>query len=156
MLFSALDRIKDENFVISVIGQAYSQIPDAFVNGKERFTDKIINWGFIPSRTDYINVINSADIAISTADHEFFGVTMVEAALAGCLCIVPNALSYPEIFSKEVRYNTEAQLAKMLKQAIRSGRERILKKAKDMNFEEVYKNQFSAEVVCQKVLQSFK
>ena len=139
-----------------MIGQAYSQIPDAFSNGKERFADKIINWGFLPSRADYINVMNNADIAISTANHEFFGVTMVEAALAGCLCFVPNALSYPEIFPKEVRYNTEAQLAKMLRQAIRSGKERISKKANDMNFDELYKRQFSAEVVCQKVLESFK
>ena len=156
LLFNALERIKDESFVLSVIGQTYSHVPDAFVKGKESFGERIVNWGFLPSRDDYVNVMNNADIAISTADHEFFGVTMVEAALAGCLCFVPNKLSYPEIFPKEVRYNTEAQLAKLLKQAIRSGRERIAKKAEEMDVRKVHGEQFAAEIVCQRIKESFE
>ena len=37
-------------------------------------------------------MISSAHISISTADHEFFGVSMVEAAQVGCCCLVPNRL----------------------------------------------------------------
>ena len=37
-------------------------------------------------------VISSAHISLSTADHEFFGVSMVEAAQVGCYCLVPNKL----------------------------------------------------------------
>ena len=86
LLFSALEKIKDEDFVLSVVGQAYSQIPESFTRGKEALAEKIVNWGFLPSREDYQNVMDSADIAISTANHEFFGVTMVEAALTRCVC----------------------------------------------------------------------
>ena len=59
--------------------------------------------------------MNDADIALSTADHEFFGISMVEAAMAGCYCLVPNRLSYPELFPSQHRYNTQAQLAKQLR-----------------------------------------
>ena len=37
-------------------------------------------------------MVSSAHISISTADHEFFGVSMVEAAQVGCYCLVPNRL----------------------------------------------------------------
>ena len=39
---------------------------------------------------------------------------MIEAAMAGCYCLVPNELSYPELFPAEQRYNTKAQLVKHL------------------------------------------
>ena len=34
---------------------------------------------------------------LSTARHEFFGVAVVEALLAGCLPWLPDRLSYPEL-----------------------------------------------------------
>ena len=43
----------DENFVLSVIGQCYSEIPTEFLEAKEILKDKMVNWGFLESREKY-------------------------------------------------------------------------------------------------------
>ncbi len=45
----------------------------------------------------YRDVLSESDIVVSTARHEFFGVSVVEAIAAGSLPLLPNALSYPEL-----------------------------------------------------------
>ena len=40
----------------------------------------------------------AADVIVSTANHEFFGIGMVEAAAAGAFPLVPRSLAYPEVF----------------------------------------------------------
>jgi len=42
-----------EYFVLSVIGQCYSEIPTEFLEAKEILKDKIVNWGFLESREKY-------------------------------------------------------------------------------------------------------
>ncbi len=41
--------------------------------------------------------IGEADVVVSTAKHEFFGITVMEAADAGAFPVVPNSLAYPEL-----------------------------------------------------------
>ena len=38
-----------------------------------------------------------ADVVVSTADHEFFGIGIVEATAAGAVPLLPRRLSYPEL-----------------------------------------------------------
>ena len=74
----------------------FKEQPVCFEVGQKLFEDKIVNWGFLPSKEDYYRVLKSADICVSTATHEFCGVSMLEGALSGCFCLVPNRLSYVE------------------------------------------------------------
>lgn len=81
-------------FILSVLGECYEEKPKVFEDAKEKFKDKLVNFGFLPSKEDFYKVLESADIAVSTADHEFFGVSMVEAARFGCFPVAPNRLRF--------------------------------------------------------------
>jgi len=45
--------------------------------------------------------LSEADVFVSTARHEFFGISVVEAIAAGVYPLLPRRLSYPEIISDE-------------------------------------------------------
>lgn len=48
-------------------------------------------------RDRYRDLVLESDIVVSCTNHEFFGVSVVEATAAGCWPVLPNDLSYPEI-----------------------------------------------------------
>ena len=54
-----------------------------------------------PDIAAYRNLLNQADIVVSTAIQEFFGISVIEAMYCGCVPILPNRLSYPEILPPE-------------------------------------------------------
>lgn len=54
----------------------------------------------------YYDTLEKSKIAISFASQETWGIAMQEATLSGCIPIVPDRLSYPEIFFDEFRYDT--------------------------------------------------
>ncbi len=49
------------------------------------------------SRDDYVAELARADGVVAAPDHEFFGVSVVEAIAAGCIPVLPRAHSYPEL-----------------------------------------------------------
>ena len=97
--FDALKILKagDINFRLSVIGESFRDSPKVFGWAKDFFADEIDNWGYQHSRADYERVIAGSDVIVSTAAHEFFGITVLEAVSAGVFPVVPKRLSYPEI-----------------------------------------------------------
>lgn len=84
-------------FSLSVIGQRFENRPAAFDQIAERFRDRIVNWGYQQDRQEYVSVLQQADLFLSTAAHEFFGLSAVEAIAAGCVPVLPNDLAYPEL-----------------------------------------------------------
>ena len=67
------------------------------------------------SRREYAALLASADVAVSTARSEFFGLAMIEASYAGCFPLVPDRLAYPEIYPGAMRYDTPEALAARLR-----------------------------------------
>ncbi len=96
--FDALSLLKKHsiNFRLNIIGASSKKIPDEFLKAKIQFSDHIDNWGFASSKEDYINILQKSDVIVSTANHEFFGIAIMEAVAAGCIPVVPNRLAYPE------------------------------------------------------------
>ncbi|MHC4424617.1 MAG: tRNA-queuosine alpha-mannosyltransferase domain-containing protein [Planctomycetota bacterium] len=100
--FEALGILKTSgvNFKVSVIGQSFRDRPEVFEQAHRHFQDHIELWGYQQSRDDYERVLCRADVIVSTANHEFFGIGVLEAAAAGAYPLVPDRLSYPEILGK--------------------------------------------------------
>ncbi|MFO7822110.1 MAG: DUF3524 domain-containing protein [Lentisphaeria bacterium] len=86
-------------FRLRVLGEQFARIPDVFKQAAETFEGEIEAWGFEPSREKYFEWLQGADVFVSTAKHEFFGISVLEGAAAGAVPILPDRLSYPEIFA---------------------------------------------------------
>ncbi|KAK7008571.1 glycosyltransferase-like domain-containing protein 1, partial [Biomphalaria glabrata] len=114
--FSALFQLQADgyNFLVSVIGETFSEIPEIFYTAQQLLKDRIVAWGY-QNRCDYFKILDSAHVAVSTAHHEFFGVSMLEAVSRDCYPLCPKRLVYPEIYPDECLYSTQAQLVKCLK-----------------------------------------
>lgn len=70
------------------------------------------------SREAYARLLASADVAVSTARNEFFGVAMMEACYAGCTPLVPDRLAYPELYPAEYRYTSHEALVARLRDLV--------------------------------------
>ncbi|NNC91223.1 MAG: DUF3524 domain-containing protein [Acidimicrobiia bacterium] len=61
-----------------------------------RFGDRIIHAGQA-AEAEYRALLSRADVVVSTARQEFFGVSIAEAMAAGAVPLVPHRLAYPEL-----------------------------------------------------------
>jgi glycosyltransferase involved in cell wall biosynthesis len=67
---------KGLKFNVSMLGKVCQDFPASLTKVKEELAENILNWGYVPSRVDYVKVLHQADVVVSTAKHEFFGVAM--------------------------------------------------------------------------------
>jgi len=96
--FDALREVAAEgvDFRLAVAGERYQTVPPAFEQAQADFADRLVWFGMAPV-ADYPALLRRADVVVSTARHEFFGVAVLEAITAGALPILPRRLSYPEL-----------------------------------------------------------
>ncbi len=98
-LLVALKLLRDRGvlFRLSLLGQSFQYSPDVFQEIKTEFQAEILRIGFQESRADYWQALAEADLFVSTANHEFFGLAAAEGIAAGLLPLFPNRLAYPEL-----------------------------------------------------------
>lgn len=115
--FSAVAKLAEEglDFEVAVAGQAFRDVPDAILSAEQMLGARLVHLGEPDSNEAYARLLASADVAVSTADNEFFGIAMIEACYAGCSPIVPDRLAYPELYPRESRYATSDELVARLR-----------------------------------------
>ena len=97
--FNALIELKDScEFKLVVCGEERKNAPAIFQKARKILADRIIHFGFAKDRESYLKLLKKCDIAPVTARHEFFGLSVLEAAACGVIPILPKRLSYPELF----------------------------------------------------------
>lgn len=118
--FNSLYKLKTKGvrFKVIVLGQSFDSEPECFVEAKRKLTEEIVHFGYLDDYHDYVAMLQKGDIVVSTAFHEFYGVAIIEAVKAGCYPLLPNRLSYPELFDDRHLYS-EGRLAKELEKLIR-------------------------------------
>lgn len=97
--FAALRILKECGipFRLSVLGEQFDHVPDVFNRARIEFAENIDHWGYVESRLKYESILSQSDVVVSTAVHEFFGIAVVEAMMAGNVPLLPDRLSYPEL-----------------------------------------------------------
>jgi len=96
------------DFRLILLGQDFAQGKvSSFGEVQEKMAAKILHAGYAPSLPEYYRLLSQGDIVVSTAQHEFFGMAVIEAVRAGCVPLLPERLAYPELFPAEYLYQGE-------------------------------------------------
>lgn len=91
---------------LHVMGQSFRKIPDCFELAKLCGLHNLKTWGY-QSRADYYRVLSTSDFVISTALHDFQGLSMLEAIHQGCIPLAPDRVAYPEYIPRELLYEVD-------------------------------------------------
>ncbi|WP_420642481.1 tRNA-queuosine alpha-mannosyltransferase domain-containing protein [Candidatus Leptofilum sp.] len=117
--FAALYTVAEAGhpFELALCGQQYGKRPSVFKEAIEKLDSRIVHVGHADFAT-YRKLLWQADLTISTAHHEFFGISILEAIHCQTFPLLPNRLSYPELLPREFHdaclYDTqEALIAKL-------------------------------------------
>lgn len=134
--FRMMNRLDDTGHVFRLIlaGEHFEEQPKEFERAFERYAERILHYGYAEDFEEYSRLLHRADIVVSTAVHEFFGIAMMEAIYCGCHPLLPNRLSYPELIPASlhrpllhapVLYDDEDALYRILSDILK-GQERPL------------------------------
>jgi glycosyltransferase involved in cell wall biosynthesis len=98
------------DFILHLLGQQFRQRPSALleVEARLRSQGRLGRCGYIESRAEYQRCLATCDVVLSTARHDFQGLSVLEASRLGATPLVPDGLAYPEWFGADFRYTGEA------------------------------------------------
>jgi len=108
-LLAIVERLltRDVDFEISVLGEQFRQRPDAVDRLRRRLDEhegRLRHWGYIESTDAYRRHLRTGDVVLSTATHDFQGLSVLEAVAAGCVPLLPDRVCYPDWFRREFLY----------------------------------------------------
>lgn len=124
--FQALDVVREAGieFRLALMGENFQVVPKPFLDARDRYGDRIVQYGYAESREDYLRWLARGDVVVSTAIQENFGISVVEAVAAGCWPVLPRRLAYPEVIPERFHhgclYNNQKELESRLMEILRA------------------------------------
>lgn len=121
--FAALYTVADAGipFRLALCGENFRRRPLEFEEAITRLAPFITHAGYVKQET-YRQLLWQAAITISTAYHEFFGISILEAIYCHTFPLLPRRLSYPELLPATAHesclYDSQAELVARLAQAL--------------------------------------
>jgi len=115
LFFMTLEALKTEKipFRLAVLGEGKINSPEEFRTAADTFRDRITHIGFVEDPNDYAKHLLSGDILPVTSYQDFFGISIMEAMYCGCVPMLPNRVSYPELipdtFHETLFYQNDAE-----------------------------------------------
>ncbi len=97
-------RVAEEGieFALAIAGEPGDNPNPALAALRDEVPDRVVHFGYLPSREDYARLLWRADVVVSTSRHEFFGVSTVEALYCECFPVVPAQHNYPALVPDEL------------------------------------------------------
>ena len=93
------------DFRLCVLGERFRHSPKDFDQIETEFAHRLDQFGYAESREEYLNWLHAADVMLSTATHEFQGLSVLEAVAMGCIPVLPGREVYPELFAASYIYD---------------------------------------------------
>ncbi|MEX0685962.1 MAG: DUF3524 domain-containing protein [Balneolales bacterium] len=136
--FRIINRLDDSDcdFDLILVGDYKHDRSDIFEKARDRYSKRIIHYGYVQDVQTYSGLLRRGDIVISTAQHEFFCAAIMEAVFCGCHPLLPTGLTYPEVIPENLRtpllhgsvfYDSEDDLFYILRNFL-LGKEKLLPK----------------------------
>lgn len=134
--FRVMNRLDDAgaDFRLILAGERFEEQPPAFETAFRRYAERIIHYGYADDLAEYAKLLRRADLVVSTSNHEFFGVALLEAIHSGCHPLLPRRLTYPELIPERLHrpllhapilYDSEDELFEVLRRIL-TGQEQPL------------------------------
>ena len=105
-------------FEAALLGDAAGN-EGVFETLRDRLGESCVAWGHVPDRSRYEEQLEQADIVVSCADQEYFGISVAEAVHAGCYPVLPRRQVYPSLYGTRCRgrhfYRTDRELKDLLR-----------------------------------------
>lgn len=99
-----------EDFVVFPHRLNVEKQPDKFDELAKFFAKE--NWTFVKTKeicntkSQYYDMLKASKIAVSFANQETWGIAMIESVYANCIPLVPDKLSYSELYPEIFKYNS--------------------------------------------------
>ncbi|GAB4443046.1 MAG: DUF3524 domain-containing protein [Anaerolineae bacterium] len=99
VFFAALYQLADQgvDFEVAIVGENFRQQPEEFDRARERLGARVAQFGYLERFADYARLLWEADVQVSTAQQDFFGISTCEAIYCGCAPVLPRRLNYPAL-----------------------------------------------------------
>ena len=106
VFFDAMKLLKQSGyrFRLHVLGQSFRNVPNCFQQAEKDFANEILTFGF-QTQQKYQEILEQSDIVVSSALHDFQGLSLMEAILKGCKPVAPNRVAYPEYVAQSNLYS---------------------------------------------------